>query len=766
MPSPFPAPVPLKFKDDEKDTILHHLEDLYNGQIEDRTSFQSDHESYDDMFRGNVADREGPWANAANLHVPLIYWLVDAICVRLDSTIWGQTPLVGGQAEEDDDSEAFRHSTKLIDWHLQPKRMNARAIWSRLSRSRGIHGYSVGLLSYVNDKYIVRDYENSALPAFEFNLDDTLKVDEEGNAVEAVPEKVNLVEKSRYHGPVIEMKTWDDVVCPMDTGINLQPRSLSNPSGAPWVMLRSWEDLNLIWDKREKAYTFIEGSDKDTKDEWRSDQPAQDRSQSESGTTNQTSARSHDRHEGRDRNSRGTTRGSNANPEYEIITAFAPWEIEGPDGDETQEIVFFWCRRPRMLLGAFRLSDIVNTGERPLLEMHYQVVGTRWYSMGIAEIGKHLSAELDTLHNMRLDVGFATNMPFFFYRATSGINPEQIELKPLSGIPVDDPNDIRFPQLQSVTSFYYQEEQQLFTIIERVMGVTDLFLGISPTQGAAARHATGFVGTQQEALARMETLVSQDSEAFAFLCKMIQTMEIQYGPDYRLLRLQGKEGPLTQKLSREDLRMRGEYDYRVGSNQGTYSSMTRQEQAQSLEAMAQWNPLITQDMGRLWEMSMFSANARNIPTPERFFGPKEAVGPGVAKPQDEENGEMDQQIHGIGKPGPVHPNDNDDSHMVESLEHIQSSEFQSMGSPNLKGHMAHYQAHVQAKQQKMQQQQQMQLQQQQGGQDPNNAGPTPTNPAGSQDRIVPQLMGVDQGGKMGDISQSLPPNGSPNIGPV
>ena len=81
MPS-FPAPEPLVFDDEEKKEILAHLTELYDGQVEDRTGFQRDHEQYDDMFRGDVGDRVGPWPNSSNLHIPMPYWLVDALNAR------------------------------------------------------------------------------------------------------------------------------------------------------------------------------------------------------------------------------------------------------------------------------------------------------------------------------------------------------------------------------------------------------------------------------------------------------------------------------------------------------------------------------------------------------------------------------------------------------------------------------------------------------------------------------------------------------------
>jgi hypothetical protein len=550
--------------------------------------------------------------------------------------------------------------------------------------------------------------------------------------------------------------------------MNLQPRTPSNPLGAPFVFLRAHEDLNVLWAKREKSYTYIE-DEKDDKQWWRDKAPSQDRTDSTAGHDNNSAERLHDRHEGRGRNSRGQHAASiQGNPQFETITAFIPWDVPGTNGNETQECVFFYARDPRVLLGGFRLSDISWTGDRPLLELHYQTVGLRFYSMGVMEIAQHLSAELDTIHNMRMDVGFATNMPFFFYRATSGIDPEDIKLKPLKGVPVDDVNDFKFPQLQNVTSFYEREEQLLYTLVERVLGVTDLFLGISPTRGAAARHATGFVGTQQESLARTQDILNQDAESFSQLCRQIYNMELQFGPAYRQLRLEGKEGPLTQQMSREDLWMRGAYDFRLGSNTGAYSTMVRQEQGQKLMEMAQWNPLIQQDPGRLWEASHFDLEAANIPNPERFIGPKEAIGPGVAKDQTEENGEMDQMEYGLGVPAPVHPNNDDGKHIQEGLQHMGSPEYQALGSPNLDGHMAHVQLHQQQQQQKAQQMQMQQQQQQQQSQQGGPAqGPQAPGPGG-QDRIVPQLLDVGQTGQMGELPAAAqqPTNGAPNIGPL
>ena len=220
-------------------------------------------------------------------------------------------------------------------------------------------------------------------------------------------------------------------------------------------------------------------------------------------------------------------------------------------------------------------------------------------------------------------------------------------------------------------------------------------------------------------------------------------MELQFGPEERSLRLQGKEGPLTQQLSRKEMWMRGEYDFRIGANAGLYGSMMRQEQAQTLSQLAANSPIIMQDPAKMWEVLNFALHSVDIQNPEQFIGPKEALSAGVPKNADEENGEMDQQIFGPGKGAVVHPNDNDDRHIQEHMAHIQSSAFQSMNEPNMSGHMMHLQQQVQQKQQKaMMQQQQATMA---AAPQPGQQQPTAAN--------VAQLDGAQQGA-MGNVGAS------------
>ena len=748
----FATPEPVRFTEEEKDKILDLVGDLYDDGVQGRLEWEGKHELYDQMFRGKTEPRSGPWEGSSDLHVQMPYWLVDSVNVRLTAGVYNQTPLVGGLAEEDADQETFKKAANLVEYDLQAKRMNARAMWNRASKIRLIHGCSVSLLSYAADTYKYRTKD--VVPE--------VVEDEDGVARLVDSEQIREEEGVFYDGPVMTPLEWDDFVVPT-SAMNCQPNRPSNPGGADWVIVRQWEPLSLLFQKAQSAYIDME----EDRDFWINAAPSQDRSNTAGTGQNNRRVRQQDGRDGLNRSHNSHDKASaRPNPEFEVMTYFGPYP--DPETGEDEEMVIFLTRSPKMVLGAFRLSDLYYRGHRPLLEMHYQTVSTRFYSMGIMEIVQHLSAELDTIHNMRLDVGFATNLPFFFYRASAAFDPDEVELRPLKGIPVDNIGDVQFAAMSNVTSFYAQEEQMLYTLVERVVGVTDLFLGISPTRGAAARHATGFVGTQQEALARTSEILNQDAESFSFLCRFIYDLEMQYGPEERVFRLQGESGPQTMDLNRDALWMQGEYDFRLGANQGTYSAQVQQQQAQAMLQMAAASPLVNQDPGRRWEIEAFYLRSIGIRDPETYIGPKAAIAQTNPRSQDEENGEMAQFLYGLNGPAPVHPSDNDQEHLAQLMEFMNSSEYTALGRPNEEGYLAHFALHqrqMQAKQLQAQMQQQMAMGQQQGGQpgQPGEPGQGGGGPApGGQDRMMAQMMNQSGGNIPGLGADQQPQASIPN----
>jgi len=755
-PYDFPDPEPLELDQEERDRVAATIRHLYEHKLRQDATWRHQHQIYDRMYRGQLdTGRVGPWEGSSNLHIPLPYWAADAIHVRLTMSIWDQTPLVSGRAVEDADQEIFENARSVVTDHLSPQKMNARAGWSRVSKTRAIHGYGVGFVPWVKAEHRYR---------IEGPEEVELDYDDDGNPKgEKRSRKPAWKTATTYDGPIIVPMGWDDVLTPVDWS-NLQPVTLSNPQGADFVLLRFWETLGLIWQKRDRSYTYIDLDD-DLKDidDWRQKSPAQNRS-----------GEGHERTEVQDQMTQ-KNRGDapqpeeRQNPSFETLTAFLPWTLtaqvedaEGKTQRRTEEVecVFFYRVDNYKLLGGFRLADVNWKYRRPLMELQFQTCDIGGESMGVMEIAQHLAAELDTMHNMRIDVGMATNMPFFFYQAASSVSPSQIILRPMEGVPVDDVNAVRFPTFQNVTSFYAMEEQLIYSLAERTLGVTDLFLGVSPTRGAASRTATGFIGTQQESMARTSEVVRNDTEEFGRLCHLIYNQELQYGPDYRVVRLLGKSGPMTQKLSLQQLWLRGEYDFYLGANEGMFSSHKRQERAQIIMQTMQMNPFLAQDIGRQWELWRDFYHTIGVPDPERFIGPKSALPQGSPKEQDEENQEMAQFAHGVGQPAPVHPSDNDQEHLRQLAEWLKSPSYAALQQPNRPAYFRHAALHQQAlatKAQMAEQQRQAMMAAPNapgGSMQPGGQGPgVPGGPALGQERIVPGLEGSGAMGEMGRLPE-------------
>jgi hypothetical protein len=748
----FPAPEALDYTDVEEAEIARVLVNMYRQRVQDQRTRTTEHKRFDQMFRGRVKDfneRTGPWPDSANLHVQVPYWLVDAIEARLNHIVWSQNPLVSGRWEDPTDQARMERAARLCEWNFLPRRMNMRPLWSRASKIRLIHGMSTTLFSYANVDHKYR----IALPKeteedYQF-VGGQVMVDDDDNPIKLpTGQEVSLVTGKKYQGPVAYPYEWDDVQKP-DGCMNLQPNSDANPGGADYVFLRGYELLHRMFKQAnpEGRYHSMFSGDLATKAAWENAAPTSP--PGVSGDENEERLKQQQQMDGQQAQQVAVRKGDKRNPSVQTLMYFGQWEH--PKTKEDEEVVFFLSVRPVMYLGGYLLTDLLYTGDRPIMEMHYQTVSNTINSMGVCEIVQHLSDELDTIHNMRVDVGFATNMPWYFVRNTSGIRASNITISPLALIQVDDPRDVVAPQVQNVTSFYHEEETLLLTIIERVMGIADLFLGINVRGGAAARHATGFQGQREESEARMANPIAQDAESFSFMCRTVNALELMYGPDERRFRLTGELGEgTTHNVSRSDLFYQDDYDFSLGANLGMYSQQYRHQRAQSEYEGFMQNPLVAQDLGRVWEFSaeILRSSGRSEAEIALRIGPKSALPMGEQMTPEQAINEIVQGKYGLGGFPMPHPNDDNPLFIKEATDFSQSRAFMAMATPEVTRALMNFIGeHRQAMEMKMQQQQMMQMQPPQGA--PPGGG---ANNQTTQDRAQAGMAGAGGAG------------GAPNMG--
>lgn len=274
--------------------------------------------------------------------------------------------------------------------------------------------------------------------------------------------------------------------------------------------------------------------------------------------------------------------------EYEILEGYLKVAIDDTGIDT--DVVVFVEKNSSKILRATYLHRVMETGERPYFKADFHRRRNATYGCGLPEIIYSLSKEIDAVRNMRMDFGLLSTLPFGYYRATSSMDQETIPIEPGSLVPLDDPSrDIFFPNLGNRTVFGFQEEQSIYTMIERYTGTSDLQLGILGAQGAA-RTATGARAVLGESNANLNVFLSRLQRPLAqfyrYMLAMVQK-KIKPGFTYRLMGPDGKE-VFNQLASREEIA--GQYDFMLDANSANSNPQVQLEVATQILQLT-GNPL-------------------------------------------------------------------------------------------------------------------------------------------------------------------------------
>jgi hypothetical protein len=278
---------------------------------------------------------------------------------------------------------------------------------------------------------------------------------------------------------------------------------------------------------------------------------------------------------------------------YEVIEAHLKLDIDG--SGITTDIVAWVHLRTKTLLGCTFLHRIMKSGERPFFKADYHLREGQDMGVGIPELLYPIQKEIDAMHNMRIDFGMISTMPFGFYRATSGIDPETIKFEPGTLIPTDNPQaDVYFPQLGNRSVFGMQEEAALDGLIQRLTGINDLALGSMSSQGAT-RTASGARLLAGEMSANLDVHLRRLNwgwqKALNLLLHMLQ-QRIPAGVSFRLTGDDGRDYWRTVRAPGE-LGQAADFDIEVSPLSASSNAGIRQQQALEILQLVS-NPLAIQ----------------------------------------------------------------------------------------------------------------------------------------------------------------------------
>ena len=261
---------------------------------------------------------------------------------------------------------------------------------------------------------------------------------------------------------------------------------------------------------------------------------------------------------------------------YRIFEVYASYPVDNSGIDS--QIVAWVHPKSREIARATYLRRMNPKGKRPFFRAKFHTRPGSKHPMGLIEVLYPIAKEMDAMHNIRMDVGLITAMPFGFYKPSSTIEADKIQYEPGSLIPLDDPQkDVFFPNLGNKGAFFLQEENGLQTLVERMTGISDLTLGANTTQGAL-RTATGARALVGESNANIDVHLGRIFEAYRhFLRYWLMSLQLNM-PDGLEFKLTGEDGKAYfPTLNRQDIA--GEFEFEIDPSSADSNPQVRIDKA-------------------------------------------------------------------------------------------------------------------------------------------------------------------------------------------
>jgi hypothetical protein len=256
---------------------------------------------------------------------------------------------------------------------------------------------------------------------------------------------------------------------------------------------------------------------------------------------------------------------------YNVIEAYVKADVD--NSGINADLVVWVASETGDILRANYLHRLNRQGTRPYAVIDYYRRANAENPVGLVEIMMPISQEMDAIHNMRIDFGTLATMPIGFYRASSSLNAEKIELTPGMLIPLDNPQqDVYFPNMGNRTSFGFNEESSLQVYLERLTGVNDMTLGaMSGTQGAA-RTATGARALVGEASANLDVFLRRMQRGWKKVLHYMLGMLQQRLPPGFVFRVTGEDGNQYWNYVRTRDDIGGMFDFELAPNSARQTS--------------------------------------------------------------------------------------------------------------------------------------------------------------------------------------------------
>lgn len=538
----------------------------YQGNS-DRTDWLTRQQKYLatwDEFIDNEDVATGPWANSSNLHLPITLTACRAMHARMYAALMSVQPPFNVKPLDEAATVAVPlvegvMAYTLREWINYRQGISAMVdmwLWNWITQG-------TGLSKLRWDRTYSRYVE-----VYEEVIQETTVNEETGETVKRAKkvEKERPVTKRTFDGPVADVIDPEDLLIIGGEG---------DPDRADVVIHRYYLTRSQMYSLADQGVFDLDVVE-DILD-----------SGNDSENTDLASGLKQDKQ----LNSGVIQSNTNSDQDrFEILECYCKMD---ENGDGLDENLIIWVHsRSKKELRATYLERVLDSGMTPFAKIDFLKKRGHVYGMGIPEILYGLQKEVDAMHNIRIDFGVLSTMPFGFYRPSSGLNPAKMDLEPGKLIPVNDPqNDVFFPQLGNRTFFTTEEEGSLLAYIERLISISDINLGRISGQGAA-RTATGVSAIVSENNANLDIFIKRMQMGWKKFLRLLFASLQKRMPKEMWIRITGEDGKMYPfRIERNDIKFN--YDFDIDANSiNSNKAVTREIAQQTLNLCL--NPLLIQ----------------------------------------------------------------------------------------------------------------------------------------------------------------------------
>lgn len=489
-------------------------------------------------------------------------------------------------------SEAFINDgvyTAFIPWVKEVKTLSKVLIVDGIPPDRYPADYFIEFLqAFFGQDTVVKALGNTEQPwdftmekAFGNENGDGVKKRAEAHFYTRGDRKLDLVIKETttvFDGPLVRVLDYDDVLHPVRAA-NLQPPGPANPGGATHVILRDYPTKDEIRRlAKSKFYDKLSADDLAKLD----------------GLT-----RDGNGHEDREQQQKDDLAGKNEEPKHDkatshdTLTRLIVFDRYDIDGDGLDEDVMFWVIwELKAVVKAKVLQEMYPSlrpiHPRPFGEAALFPVRGRRCGISMLEMLEGLHDAAKTLFDQTIDANSMGIVPFGFYRPTSSMQSEVINLSPGELYPLQDPSrDVNMPQIGNPQAMGMA--LNLMTIVqqmgERVSVVGDLQLGRVPAGKSAALRTTSnmnLLAGQGEA--RPERMLRRFFMGLVQIFQVMHDHNQYFLPKQKQIRITGQTKPGQDPyLDITDRSMiAGEYQFTFMANALNTSKVQLQQTLQTL----------------------------------------------------------------------------------------------------------------------------------------------------------------------------------------